>query len=410
MNFKVVEEETGLNLFEADKTVQGEDVRFFKVTQAAYAIGFVSHFVFAVFFYFFSITEMFLFNLFISLPIFLLALFLNKQGKIDLAFVFAFAEIYSHQVLGIYFLGWGFGFQIILIYLGILVFFNARWNWLAHVTILIVLGLTVIFMYLFYYEGQNYSFDQSFYDSVYLITFLLSLISIAILTNHYAKVANRNEQSLEALVNERTYFLKRSQRDAISMLGTAGHFNDSDTGVHIWRMAKYAALLAEHSGQPRDFVKLLELAAPMHDSGKIGIPDYVLKKPGKLDAQEWEVMKHHCEMGYQILSKSDDKLFKLASEIALYHHEQWDGSGYPNGLSGTDIPISARLAAIADVFDALTMQRPYKEPWSVDDALAEIEKGSGKHFDPELVTIFLSLKPQLLDIKSYWDFKEIHAV
>lgn len=196
--------------------------------------------------------------------------------------------------------------------------------------------------------------------------------------------------------------LEKSQQAAVYMLGEAGHYNDDDTGVHIWRMAAYSCALARKIGWDEEDVKLLNLAAPMHDTGKIGIPDSVLKKPGKLNADEWIVMKTHSQIGYDILSKSSTPLFQLAAEVALSHHERWDGSGYPSGLSGKDIPESARIVAIADVFDALTMKRPYKEPWSIEEAVEEIKRSSGKHFDPQLVDSFTTIMDEILTIKDRW--------
>ncbi len=201
----------------------------------------------------------------------------------------------------------------------------------------------------------------------------------------------------------RTSQLEKSHRDAIFMLGKAGHYNDTDTGEHIWRMAAYSRSLAEAAGWSAERCDLLELAAPMHDTGKIGIPDSVLRKPDKLDAGEWVIMKTHTRIGYEILSKSDAPLFCLAAEIALHHHEKWDGSGYPEGLSGSAIPESARIVAIADVFDALSMKRPYKEPWKLQEILDYMGQGAGIHFDPELIKLFLDILPQILEIKSEWD-------
>ncbi len=200
-------------------------------------------------------------------------------------------------------------------------------------------------------------------------------------------------------------FLERSYRDAISMLGTAGFYKDTDTGVHIWRMAAAAKALARLAGWDAHACDMLELASPMHDTGKIGIPEAILQKPGALDATEWVVMKTHSRIGYEILSQSDAPVFRLAAEIALGHHEKWDGSGYPSGLAGTDIPKSARIVAIADVFDALSMHRPYKDPWPVGRIIEAIETGAGKHFDPELVQLFSANIDEFLLIKSEWDRK-----
>ena len=199
--------------------------------------------------------------------------------------------------------------------------------------------------------------------------------------------------------------LEKSHRDAIFMLGEAGHYNDNDTGVHIWRMAAYAKALARAVGWTAQEADLLELSAPMHDTGKIGVPDAVLGKPGPLNAQEWQVMQQHSQIGYDILSKSDAPIFKLAAEIALYHHEKWDGSGYPHGLAGEAIPQSARIVAVADVFDALTMRRPYKEPWSIEEAFATIRKGAGHHFDPKCVECFLGIETQIYAIAAEWALK-----
>lgn len=200
--------------------------------------------------------------------------------------------------------------------------------------------------------------------------------------------------------------LERSQRDAIFMLGEAGHFRDSDTGVHIWRMAAYSRALAEACGWSRERADLLELAAPMHDTGKIGVPDAILCKPGKLDADEWQTMRTHCRIGHQILARSRAPVFRLAAEVALRHHEKWDGSGYPDGLAGAAIPESARIVALADVFDALTMRRPYKEAWPVEQVVERIRADSGTHFEPRLVEHFDRLLPQLLEIRTDWEDRE----
>ena len=203
--------------------------------------------------------------------------------------------------------------------------------------------------------------------------------------------------------------LERSYRDAIFMLGEAGHYNDTDTGVHIWRMAAYARALAAACGWDTEACQLIELAAPMHDTGKVGIPDTILRKPAKLDAAEWEVMKTHTRIGYEILSKSNAPVFRLAAEIALRHHEKWDGSGYPDGLSGMAIPESARIVALADVFDALSMKRPYKEPWPVDRIMTTLHESSGTHFEPRLVEIFDAILPEILKIKAQWDNSDSEA-
>jgi putative two-component system response regulator len=190
---------------------------------------------------------------------------------------------------------------------------------------------------------------------------------------------------------------------AIKMLGEAGHYNDPYPGEHIWRMSAYSAALARAAGWTPAQVAMIELAASTHDTGKIGIPHGILKAPRSLNPEEWEIMKTHAQIGYDILSKTNNPVFKMAAEIARYHHERWDGSGYPLGLSGEDIPEAARIVAIADVFDALTTKRPYKQPWSLDDTLQVMQQGSDSHFDPRLLAFFLQIMPEILSIKATWE-------
>lgn len=191
------------------------------------------------------------------------------------------------------------------------------------------------------------------------------------------------------------------------MLGVAGHHND--TGLHIRRMAAYARALAEARGWDEERCELIELAAPVHDTGKIGIPDAILTKPGALDEAEWKVMREHTRIGCEILERSEAPVFRLAAEVALCHHEKWDGSGYPRGLRGEAIPESARIVAIADVFDALSMRRPYKEPWPIARIIEHHRSGSGTHFDPDLVKLFLADLVHILEIKAIWDTREPHV-
>lgn len=208
------------------------------------------------------------------------------------------------------------------------------------------------------------------------------------------------------MVIEQTEELMASQKAAVHMLGEAGHYNDSDTAVHIWRMASYAGAIAKCAGWGAEAVEVLEMAAPMHDTGKIGISDTILRKPGKLTSEEWEIMKTHSTIGYSILSKCGTPLFQMASDIAHYHHEKWDGSGYPDNLAGEDIPESARIVAIADVLDALLMERPYKKAWPLEEALAEINRGSGSHFEPRLIKCFNDVEEDILFLKKMWDNRE----
>lgn len=196
---------------------------------------------------------------------------------------------------------------------------------------------------------------------------------------------------LEERVRERTRELEASQLEMLQRLAGAGEYRDDDTGLHTARVATTAGSLATAAGMdPRD-IELLVRAAPLHDVGKIGIPDSVLLKPGKLTQEEMAIMRRHTIIGARILEGSQSALIQLAESIALNHHEKWDGSGYPGGLAGERIPMAARIVAVADVFDALSHARPYRPAWTIDATLTEIERLRGQHFDPWLTDLFLSL-------------------
>lgn len=204
---------------------------------------------------------------------------------------------------------------------------------------------------------------------------------------------------LAELVSERTVELEQTRMAIIQSLGRAAEFKDNETGMHVVRMSWYARFIALHHTQNEKWAEALFNAAPMHDVGKIGIPDKILLKPDALNAQEWAEMKRHVDYGVIILGQHESELLNLAREVAHYHHEKWDGSGYPEGLKGEEIPLSARIVAVADVFDALTSERPYKKAWTVEAALALLEEQSGKHFDPQLVIAFQQCITQVLEIK-----------
>ncbi|MGA8138002.1 MULTISPECIES: HD domain-containing phosphohydrolase [Pseudomonas] len=196
--------------------------------------------------------------------------------------------------------------------------------------------------------------------------------------------------------------LRDTRLQIIQRLGTAAEFKDNETGLHVIRMSHFAQTLALAAGYSRYAADDLLHAAPMHDVGKIGIPDAILQKPGKLTEDEWQIMRQHTVIGAKIIGDHPSGLLHTAQIIALSHHEKWDGSGYPNGLAGEDIPHVARVVAIADVFDALTSERPYKRAWSVEDAVGLIRQQCNQHFDPELVGIFLDCLPEILKIRERW--------
>ena len=208
-------------------------------------------------------------------------------------------------------------------------------------------------------------------------------------------------RELAAQVRERTAQLHSTRLQIIQTLGRAAEYKDEDTGLHVVRMSHYSKIVALAMGMNGDDAELVFNAAPMHDIGKIGIPDRILQKPAKLEASEWSVMRQHPEIGAEIIGRNagDSPLLALACTIALTHHEKWDGSGYPHGIEGEAIPVEGRIVALADVFDALTSTRPYKQAWPVDKALELIASESGRHFDPRVVSAMQSAMPRMLEIK-----------
>ncbi len=209
-------------------------------------------------------------------------------------------------------------------------------------------------------------------------------------------------RELERMVRQRTQELLTTRQQIIRRLGRAAEFKDNETGNHVLRMSHYARLIALSHGLGEEAANTIFHTAPMHDIGKIGIPDAILLKPGKLDAQEWEVMYQHPVMGAEIIGKHDNELLETARIIALTHHEKWNGSGYPQGLKGEDIPLEGRIVAIADVFDALVSVRPYKKAVPLDEALQYFDNQSGQHFDPALVSAFHQALPEILKIKEIY--------
>jgi CHASE2 domain-containing sensor protein len=222
------------------------------------------------------------------------------------------------------------------------------------------------------------------------------------------RVAEHNDV-LEERVRERTAQLRETQLEVVQRLGQAAESRDGDTGEHIQRISRLTHLLALAIGLPEDEAELIGHASAMHDVGKIGIPDRVLLKPGKLDAEEWALMQSHTTIGGAILADSSSPLLQLAEAIALTHHERWDGSGYPAGLSGEAIPLAARICAVCDVFDALLSNRRYKDRWPIEETLAELEAQRGHHFDPALVDSFLALVPELApDLLQRTDARDVN--
>jgi putative two-component system response regulator len=212
---------------------------------------------------------------------------------------------------------------------------------------------------------------------------------------------SRNQKmALENLVRDRTVDLEKTRIEIVRCLGRAAEYKDNETGMHVIRMSKASYMLAIAVGLSKEQADLLLNTAPMHDIGKIGIADHVLTKPGPLDAAEWEQMKQHPRIGADIIGDHSSALMQMARIIALTHHEKWDGTGYPQGLKGDDIPLEGRIVAIADVFDALTSERPYKKAWTAAAAIEYMQMQAGMAFDPRLLPHFFELVPQLQSMRS----------
>jgi len=237
------------------------------------------------------------------------------------------------------------------------------------------------------------------FDVVEALVRIRNLLNVRLLHNR-VKEQNR---VLDEKIRERTRELANTRLEVVQRLGRAAEYRDNETGMHVIRMSRYASLLGEAAGLTPDQCELLLHASPMHDIGKIGIPDSILLKPGKLDAGEWEIMKTHADIGGEILSGSHSDLMNLAETIARSHHEKWDGTGYPSGLEGEQIPLEGRIVAVCDVFDALTSERPYKKEWPVEQAVQELKDLRGRHFDPELVDYFVNILPGILKVKEKYN-------
>ncbi len=210
-----------------------------------------------------------------------------------------------------------------------------------------------------------------------------------------------HNELLDAKVRHRTHELDQARLEAFEKLALAAEYRDDETREHTHRVGHIARLLALEHGLAAGDAEILAQVAPLHDLGKIAIPDAILLKPGRLDAAEFAAMCEHAAIGAQIMSGSDSPLFTMASELALCHHERWDGSGYPNGLAAQHIPLGARIVAVVDAFDAISHERPYKPAWPLEKALEEIQRCSGSHFDPDIVEAFLRLdRPALVGLSS----------
>jgi putative two-component system response regulator len=231
------------------------------------------------------------------------------------------------------------------------------------------------------------------------------LTNLLALRRSHLDLQDRNTWLTNA-VDQATKTIHDREEELIVRLSKAAEFRDPETGAHIVRIAQYSRLIAATLGLGDEFCDLIRRAAPMHDVGKLGIPDSILLKPGRLDPDEMEVMKRHSAIGHSILVGSASKLIQLGAEIALTHHERFDGQGYPAGLQGDAIPLAGRIVAVADVFDALTSVRPYKAAWEMDKARAHVLEGQAKHFDPQCVEAFMAAWDEVLWVHDQFDDPE----
>jgi putative two-component system response regulator len=247
---------------------------------------------------------------------------------------------------------------------------------------------------------------------------LIPRVRNALSVKAHHDLLNGEARTLERMVSERTEELLKAREAIVHCLARAAEYRDNDTGYHVLRVGAYVSIIARQLGMDTERVEILGLASLLHDVGKIGIPDSVLLKPGKLDPEEYEIMQKHCalgkrvfegfscgeydiwkthiEIGAKIIGRTESPLLDMATTIALTHHEKWDGSGYPLGLAGEDIPLEGRITAVADVFDALSSKRPYKPPFPCDKCFAIMQEESGKHFDPAVLAAFIARKSEII--------------
>lgn len=381
---------------------------FFAQYFAIFAV--IYHVVFIILFYVFKVWPMVFMN-FYSVPFFTLLTFISPKRKSYIGiYLFSCLEVYTHQTLGVYCLGIASGYHFFFIPFALLPLFTFK-NKISFAMIFTILG-GIVFMII---EGMSSMFPTVYEipkNVLTVIRFTNILLAIAVILSStliYAFIVNNSEKVLENKVEKKSQEVIEIHKHTVDSLANLVESRDSDTGEHIQRISKYVEYIATSAMKKglyketltESFISLLNRAAPLHDIGKIVIADEILKKPARLTIDEFEIIKTHTVEGKKIVRdivgiSNDEDYIKIAEEIALSHHERWDGKGYPQGLKAEEIPLSARILAIADVFDALISERCYKPAYTIDEAYKIIKEEAGSHFDPILAELFIEVREEFL--------------
>lgn len=396
-----------------------KDKRGFLLTCIFSYLALLYHLGFLFLFKKIRVYPMYIFNFF-SVTIFLsLSIILQKNKHYDRIYTISLAEVAIHQILSDYYIGIECHFHYLLLPVALLSLITKKekvisgmiYSGLSALIIIVFEMLSKIYkpVYIISYKYLTFIKFTNTFLGIFLVIFAVFI---------FTYIVNSMEDSLETQVLQKTADLKEKtekviqlQNQTIFSLANLVENRDADTGGHIRRTSAYVGILARKMAEngiyakilSDEYIDILERAAPLHDIGKITISDTILKKPGKLTTEEFEMMKNHTTEGEKIVKEiigfSEDKEYlKAACEISLNHHEKWNGNGYPRGLKGIEIPICARIMALADVFDALVEKRCYKEPMTMDTAFKIIQEEAGKQFDPELTKLFIELRPQIEQI------------
>lgn len=382
--------------------------RFFAMFFAVFAV--IYHVVFIILFYRLKVWPMVFMN-FYSVPFFTLLTVISPKRKSYIGiYLFSCLEVYTHQTLGVYCLGIGSGYHFFFIPFALLPLFTFQKKFsLAMLFTLLGGAWFLILQALSSHFPPVYTVPENVLSAFNFTNILLAVIIILVSTLIYAFIVSNSEKILEGKVEKKTNEVLEIHRHTVNSLANLVESRDSDTGEHIQKLSKsveYIALEAFKRGiypdviNP-DFIDRLKRAAPLHDVGKIVIADAILKKPAHLTTDEFEIIKTHTTEGRKIVREiigisEDSDYIRISEEIAYSHHERWDGKGYPEGLRENEIPVSARILAIADVFDALVSNRCYKTAYSNEEACSIIEEESGTHFDPLLARLFLDVKDDFI--------------